>query len=281
MTSAAPRIEVNNKLENCLNGLPGEIQSIVRPLADPFLEAIEMVSGDPDDLTRAAEVWRGAAGQVRTIADQQKADVAKAREQWQGSASDAFGKMLGETGTTLGDIAKNLDETSGLLVEAAKGCVEAANLIIDILIDLLMMLVADLLVSLALSVISAGASLAAGAAKAAATAARAFAKVVKVVEKLAKLLDKIRDLLMRLKKGLEAYKKGFEALRKAKKGTKLFSQEGLAVRAGKSAYTAPVRIPLGQAIGEPVPGGAAGGAYQVGKDVYQHTQSDSGQEQEK
>jgi WXG100 family type VII secretion target len=272
----APRkIEVNNQLESFLNGVPGEIQSIVRPLADPFIEAIEMVSGDPDDLTRAAEVWRSAAGQVRDVADQQKADVARTREHWKGEASDAFGKKLDEVGQTLEGVSKNLEETSGTLVEAAKGCAESANLILDILVDLLMMLITDLLVSLALSVVSAGVSLAAGAAKAAISAARAFAKVVKVVEKLTKLLEKLRELLMKLKRGLEAYKRGFQELKELKGATKAFSKEGMIARGAKSAYTAPVRIPLGQAIGEPVPGGMVGGGVQIGKDVYHYAQSDA------
>lgn len=147
-------------------------------------------------------------------------------------------------------------------------------MILDILLDLVMMLVTDLLVSLSLAVISAGASLAAGAAKAAITASRAFAKVVKVMEKLAKLLEKLRELLMRLKKGIEAYKKGFQELRQLKKSTSAFSAEGLAARVGKSVYTAPVRMPLGRILGEPVPGGAVGGVIQMGKDTYEYSQSD-------
>lgn len=270
----AGKIEVNNQLESFLNGVPSEVQAIVRPLTSPFIEAIEMVAGDPDDLTRAAEVWRDAASQVRLVAEEQKSDVAKTREQWKGQASDAFGHKLDGVGKNLEDVAKNLDDTSNLLVEAAKGCAESANLIMDILLDLVMMLITDLLVSLALSVVSAGLSLAAGAAKAAITATRAFAKVVKVVEKLTKLLEKLRELLMKLKKGLEAYEKGFQELRNLKKATKLTSKEGLGVRVAKSAYTAPVRVPLGQAIGEPVPGGAAGGMYHMGKDAYDYSQSD-------
>jgi|SRR5690606_26714395 len=105
------KIEVNNQLESFLNGVPGEIQLIVRPLLNPFIEAIEMVAGDPDDLTRAAEAWRDAASQVRDVAREQKSEVAKTREQWKGEASDAFGRKLDAVGKNLEDVAKNLSRT--------------------------------------------------------------------------------------------------------------------------------------------------------------------------
>jgi len=276
MTSP-PHAEVNTKLENMLNGLPHEVQSIVRPLTSPFLEAVEMVSGDPDDLCRAAEVWQSAASQVRDLRSQHISDVRNVRERWKGESSDAFCGRAQQVGDSLEGVAENLDGTADLLVRAAEGCAEAANLIIDILVDLVTFLISDLLVSLALAAASAGTSLAAGAAGAAARAAASFAKVTKVIGELARLLERLREMFQKLKSGLEAYRQGFQLLKSLKKETSAFAKDGLIIRGVKSAYTAPVRVPAGQAIGHPVPGGAAGAGFEAGRDVYQYSQTRSGE----
>jgi uncharacterized protein YukE len=272
--SPSTTVEVNNKIETFLNGCPGPIQGIIRPLLTPFLEAIDWVAGDPDDLIRAADAWEKAATDIRAIVS----DEASARQTvtgvWQGPAADKFNGRLTEIEEQVEQLAQNVQDTSGMLVEAAKGCVDSANLIIDLVIDLIMMLVTDLLVSLALSVVSFGASLAAGAAAAAAKAAATLGKVFKIVKKLADLLMKLSQLLRKLAEAAKAYKQGLKAIKALKKAAGTFSKEGIALGVAKSIYTAPVRIPLGKVLGESVPGGPAGGVFNMGKDVYNYATDD-------
>lgn len=272
--SPSTTVEVNNKIETFLNGCPGPVQGIIRPLLTPFLEAIDWVAGDPDDLIRAADAWDKAATDIRAIVS----DEAGARQAvsgvWRGPAADSFNGRLAEVEDQVTQLAQNVQDTSGMLVEAAKGCVESANLIIDLVIDLIMMLVSDLLVSLAASVVSFGASLAAGAAAAAAKAAATLGKVFKIVQKLADLLMRLSQLLRRLSEAAKAYKAGLKAIKAAKKAAGTFSKEGIMLGVAKSVYTAPVRIPLGEAIGEPIPGGPAGAAVNAGKDVYDYATND-------
>ncbi|GAA1313282.1 WXG100 family type VII secretion target [Saccharothrix xinjiangensis] len=272
--SPSTTVEVNNKIETFLNGCPGPVQGVIRPLLTPFLEAIDWVAGDPDDLIRAADAWEKAATDIRAIVS----DEASARQAvtgvWQGPAADSFNSKLSEIEEQVDQLAQNVQDTSGMLVEAAKGCVDAANLIIDLVIDLIMLLVSDLLVSLSLSVISFGASLAAGAAAAAAKAAITLGKVMKIVKKLADLLMKLSKLLRKLADGAKKYKKGLQEIKERKKKAGSFSEK-VSIGIEKSIYTAPVRIPLGQVIGESVPGGPAGAAINAGKDVYNYATDDN------
>ncbi len=265
-------VEVDNKIETFLNGCPGPIQGIIRPLVNPLLECIDWVAGDPDDLIRAADVWDRAAAEVRAIADEQGTSRATVNGVWQGPANEKFNGRLTEVEEAIRKIAQNVQDTSGLLVQAAKGCVDAANLIIDLIIDLIMMLVADLLVSLALSAISFGASLAAGAAKAAGEAAMTATRVTKVMTKLGELLKKLSDLLKRLADAAKLYKEVINALKALKKEAGLI--KGIPWGVAKSVVSLPVRAGLGAAIGESVPGGPAGGVFNMGKDVYKYATRD-------
>lgn len=272
--SPSTTVEVNNKIETFLNGCPGPIQGIIRPLLTPFLEAIDWVAGDPDDLIRAADAWEKAATDIRAIVSDEASARAQVTGVWQGPAADRFNQRLTEVEEQVEQLAQNVQDTSGMLVEAAKGCVDSANLIIDLVIDLIMMLVTDLLVSLALSVVSFGASLAAGAAAAAAKAAATLGKVFKIVKKLADLLMKLSQMLRRLAEAAKAYKAGLKTIKALKKAAGTFSKEGIALGVAKSIYTAPVRIPLGQVLGESVPGGPAGGVFNMGKEVYDYATDD-------
>jgi WXG100 family type VII secretion target len=270
--SPSDTVEVNNKIEVFLNGCPGPIQGIIRPLLNPLLEAIDWVAGDPDDLIRAADVWEKAAGEVRSVLGDQTSNRQTLTGLWQGPASTQFGTKMDEIEKAIEAIAQNVQDTSGLLVEAAKGCVDTANLIIDLIIDLIMMLVADLLVSLALSVVSFGASMIAGAAKAGADAAMASTRVVRLMTKLAELLNKLASIMRKLADAAKTYKEVLKALKLLKKEAGLI--KGVPWGVAKSVASMPVRAGLGAVIGESVPGGPAGGVFNMGKDVYNYATKD-------
>jgi WXG100 family type VII secretion target len=270
--SPSETVEVNNKIETFLNGCPGPVQAIIRPLLSPLLEAIDWVAGDPNDLIRAADVWDKASNEIRDIATDQTSSRQTVMGLWQGPASEGFDKRMTEIEKAFGQIAQNVQDTSGLLVEAAKGCVDAANLIIDLIIDLIMMLVADLLVSLALSVVTFGASMLAGAAEAAAEAAMASTRVVKIMAKLAEILNKIASLLRKLAEAAKTYKEVINALKALKKEAGFI--KGIPWGVAKSVVSLPVRAGVGAIVGESVPGGPAGGVFNMGKDVYNYATKD-------
>lgn len=220
----------NTELENWISGMPGPVADFFSWALTPLRELLEYVSGDPDDLIRAAQVWADAAEQVRQYSSEHKSDGEKLLQTWKDDAAEAFKGMQDQLEKAGQSLAQGMDNVKELLVTAANGAVEAFNLILDLIIDVVLFILTDFIISAALSVISFGASIAAWIAKSLAGLARAGAKIASILQKVANFLMKIAKFLQQIAKLAKEYKAMLKAMKTAKKATSIKTMEGIGAR---------------------------------------------------
>ncbi|WP_405016865.1 WXG100 family type VII secretion target [Kitasatospora sp. NBC_00070] len=187
------------KVSNWLSPASSVIDEILRPLVEPMAEWLECVTGDPEGLLAAAEVWKDRAGQVREVIADQRRDRAALQHDWQGEASDRLQAELEEFEKTLEEEADAMEQTAFELEEAAEQCRVAQELVETVIRELIEMLLISLAASLAMSVLTAGISMAAEAAVAAGEAGIASARIAGLVARLATALKRL-EVLMKAKK---------------------------------------------------------------------------------
>lgn len=253
----------NTELDNFLASMPGEVADVISWLLTPFRELLEYVSGDPDDLIRAAQVWADAAADIEALRQEQAADVAAVRQHWSDDAATAFEAQMADFDTNLSSLIEAVDGTKELLVQSANAAVEAFNLLLQLIIELILWLMTDLILAFALSVVTFGASVAAGIAKATADAAIALGRGIRIVEKLASLLMKISRFLLRIAEFARNYRALILAMRELKKGSSLLSAEGAYVRAVRAGVLMPGRVGFNVVSPVDLPG-----LTTIGKDIF-------------
>ncbi|MFF2628228.1 WXG100 family type VII secretion target [Kitasatospora griseola] len=195
----AGAVDAYTKINDWMTPLGSVIDEIMRPLVEPLAEPLEFVTGDPEGLEAAAQLWQKQAEQLREVIADQRRDRAALAGEWQGAASEAFQRELAEYEQALEDEAEDMAGTAELLTEAAAEARMAQDLVETIIRELIEWAIITLAASLAFSVITAGISLAAEAAAAAAEGAIASARIANLVRKLAGALKKIADAMKALK----------------------------------------------------------------------------------
>lgn len=258
----------NTELENWIGGMPGPVADFFSWALTPLRELLEYVSGDPDDLIRAAQVWADAAEEVRQLSSEHKSDGETLLQTWKDDAAESFKAMqdqLEQAGQSLADGMGNVKE---LLVSAANGAVEAFNLILDLIIDVVLFILTDFIISAALSVISFGASIAAWIAKSLAGLARAGTKIASILQKVATFLMKISKFLQQIAKLAKEYKAMLKALKAQKKAAK-FTDFGIKIQYSMTRMPFVKAFNLASPVDIPGVGGLAKDGWNIGKDVYE------------
>ncbi|MER5640673.1 WXG100 family type VII secretion target [Kitasatospora sp. NPDC002227] len=252
-------VDAYTKVNDWLSPLSGAVDELMRPLVEPLAEPLEFVTGDPEGLAEAAELWRRHAGVLREVVADQRRDRAGLGHDWQGPAADAFQAELAQYEVALEEEADDLEATAALLDEAAAQCRLAQDLVETVIRELIEWAIITLAASLAFSLVTAGVSMAAGAATAAAEAGIASARIASLVRKLASALKKIEKALTKLKEVADrphlnpkkpwTWKQPIDpAAYFAKKGTKMIGKGAL----GAVGLTGD---PVGQTAQEALQGG--------------------------
>ncbi|AUG76551.1 hypothetical protein CFP65_1668 [Kitasatospora sp. MMS16-BH015] len=192
-------VDAYGKVNDWLSPLGSVVDEIMRPLVEPLAEPLESVTGDPEGLQAAAELWRRQAAELREVVADQRRDRAALGYDWQGPAAEAFQRELAEYEQALLEEAEDLDGTAALLDEAAEQCRFAQDLVETVIRELIEWAIVTLAASLAFSVVTAGISLAAEAAAAAAESAVAATRIAALVRKLATALKKVEEAMKALK----------------------------------------------------------------------------------
>lgn len=259
--------EYTNKLEQTFGRLPGPVQSALRPAYQPVDDAIHWVCGDPDTLVTAGQTYHRLGGQVVAVSTAMDGDVRTLESSWSDQAGLAFRGRMTNTCKAMTAAGQSLQDTQQILDASAKAAVDSANTICDIVTSVVEFIIADFAVSAALAILSAGASIAAGIAAAIADWAEATFEVSRVVEVVAKVLREVALVLEKISTLLSYLRRLFKALKELKKDYKLFSVEGLTVRAAKTAISKGTSEVWNNVPGLPnMPHGGVHWGEQAGKD---------------
>jgi uncharacterized protein YukE len=271
-----------NELENWFNSFPSVIQGPIRPIFDKMNEGLRWVAGNPQELTRAGDVYVQIGDRLHALVQEQITDRGKLSGHWTGAGYDAFTKKMTDVEGKLDKLAESTKKTKEVLDAAAKAAVEGANMIIDIIVTALSFMLAELAINAALSVLTFGASLLAMVAEWIANGVAALAQIFRVVGKVAQVLEKLYEILMKLAEIFKmiasffrALKELLAALKELKSGASGLGKVGwFAAHAGAKFGAA--KVIQGVSGGNVAIPGMAGEGVRAGKD-YKNAWDDANQ----
>ncbi|MFE9441161.1 WXG100 family type VII secretion target [Streptomyces sp. NPDC006602] len=196
---AGAAVDAYSKVNDWMSPLSGLLDELMRPLVEPLAEQLEFVTGDPEGLQSAADLWAKQADELRDLIADQRRDRADLVHEWSGDAADAFMNELVDLEKEFEAEAADMDATAELLREAAEECRMIQDMVETVIRELIEWALITLAASAAFAVLTAGISAAAGAAAAAAEGSLAATRIASLVARLASALRKIADAMKALK----------------------------------------------------------------------------------
>jgi uncharacterized protein YukE len=264
-------INLPHPIKKAQNALDGAIDSTVHGIlrATGLLSILQEVTGKPEPLAQAADVWLAQAHQTKAAADELRQNARALPQAWQGAASAAFGSHLGRLVTALDAMAGDMGTSATLLNQAAQECQVAEDLVNEIIREAIEFTLATLAATAVADVFTFGlATIAGGIAEGAemtAFVARAAQVSTKLAEVLEALLDELKEINM-LKDNGHAWKafstfkrdKGiFQAMEAVQNGNGTLLATNRALRLATKVIKNGVVTPALGAVGlEPDPVGA-------------------------
>ncbi|MGK4579497.1 WXG100 family type VII secretion target [Kitasatospora sp. HPMI-4] len=219
------------------SGLSGWLDHNVKAALDHcgIMHGLEKVTGNLQELNEAADEWHAQAVAVQNVADQLRAECSSLPQQWQGTASDAFGRHMGEVVESLDGTAAGLYQTAQIVNQAAQMCALAETMVIQIISEAIEALIASLAMEVVVAVLTFGIGAIVGAMVDAAEVSVFIARVAKVSEELATNLEKLLEALKEMRTAMKAVKslkdartalKSVQEVRKAFKGLREMESGG-------------------------------------------------------
>ncbi|MER5640828.1 WXG100 family type VII secretion target [Kitasatospora sp. NPDC002227] len=205
--------------------LDGKVEAALK--ASGLMHYLEKVTGDLDALNAAAEEWQAQARAVRAVSEQLRAEGNSVAAQWEGDASDAFGRHMGEVVEALDSTAEGMDQTAQIINQAATMCALAEGMVVDIISEAIEALAASLAAEAVITVLTFGLGAIAGAMLDAVEISAFIARVAKVSEELATSLEKLVEALKELNTAVKAVR----SLKDAKEALSAFKEVKTALNA--------------------------------------------------
>ncbi|KJK56145.1 WXG100 family type VII secretion target [Saccharothrix sp. ST-888] len=198
------------------DGLGGMLDEAVQYALEKsgLMNELEKVTGNLDELNAAAEEWQAQAKAVQYVAEQLRGNVVPLSAQWEGTASDAFGRHMGEVVEALDSTAEGMLQTAQIINSAAQECALAEGMIIEIISEAIEALIVSLAAEAVIAILTAGIGLIADALISEAEIAVFVARVARVSTELAENLEKILKALKDLGSAVKAVRK-VEDIKKA------------------------------------------------------------------
>ncbi|WP_328355656.1 WXG100 family type VII secretion target [Streptomyces sp. NBC_00457] len=196
---AGAAVDAYSKVNDWMSPLSGLLDELMRPVVEPLAEQLEFVTGDPEGLQSAADLWNKQADELRDLIADQRRDRADLAHEWSGDAARRFMEELVDLEAEFEAEAADMDATAELLREAAEECRVIQDMVETIIRELIEWALITLAASAAFAALTAGISAAAGAAAAAAEGALAATRIASLVARLAQTLRKIADAMKALK----------------------------------------------------------------------------------
>lgn len=202
------------------NALDGAIDSAVHGIleATGLISILQQVTGKPEALAQAADIWLAQAQQTKAVADELRQSARPLPQEWQGLASAAFGQHLGQFVNALDSMAGDMGTAAQILNQAAQECQVAEDLVNEIIREAIEFAVATLAATAIADIFTFGLATIAGGIAEGAEMTAFVARAAQVSTKLAEVLEKLLGTLKDLKalKEAEGTWKAFKAFRQAK-----------------------------------------------------------------
>lgn len=259
----------DKKAESALNSaIDSTVQDILQ--ATGLLSILQVVTGTPQPLAQAADVWLAQAHQTKAVADELRQAARPLPQSWQGAASAAFGNHLGQFVTALDSMAGDMGTAATILNHAAQECQVAEDLVNEIIREAIEFAVATLAATAVADIFTFGLATIAGGIAEGAEMTAFVARAAQVSTKLAEVLERLLASFKDLKEVKEsegawaAFKefrraKGiFQAWKALKGGDSILLATNRALHLTTGAVKSGVVTPVLGAVGlEPDPVGAA------------------------
>jgi WXG100 family type VII secretion target len=261
-------IHLPHPIKKAENALDGAIDSTVRDIlqATGLLSILQEVTGKPEPLAQAADVWLEQAHHTKAVADELRQAARPLPQSWQGAASAAFGNHMGQLVNALDAMAGDMGTAASILNQAAQECQVAEDLVNEIIREAIEFALATLAATAVADIFTFGLATIAGGIAEGAEMTAFVARAAQVSTKLAEVLDRLLEELSRIRalkdakstwsafKEFQRAKSIFQAFKAVKRGdgTLLATNRALHLATGvvKSAVVAPA---LGVAGLEPDP----------------------------
>ncbi|GJF34909.1 hypothetical protein KNE206_76090 [Kitasatospora sp. NE20-6] len=218
-TALAPLPDLQNPVSD---GLDAGLDDLVRMALDAtgLMDRLEEVTGDLAALTAAAQEWQEQARAMHDVADTLRAGGADLAGRWEGEASGAFGRHMGEVVQAIDDTAADMDQVAQIISQAAAECRLAEELVVEIIREAIEALIISLAVMVVVDIVTLGAATIVNALVAEAEIAVFVARVGRVSVKLEKALKRLFDAVKEIEtagKSLGNLKKGWKAAKAVRK----------------------------------------------------------------
>jgi len=200
------------------HGLDAGIDDVVRGVLQKtgMLDQLEKVTGMPAQLHDAAQSWHDQAKALNSVADALRMGAAKLPEHWEGDASAAFGRSMGEFVAAAFSTAADMGQTAEILNSAAKECKLAEDTVVAIIREAIEMIAMTIAAGLVVDLLTAGLATAVDALVVDGEVMVYVERVEQVSSKLGKALRELMDAVKDMRKG----KKSFNDVRKVAKGVR-------------------------------------------------------------
>lgn len=203
------------------HGIDAGIDDVVRGVLEKtgMLDQLEKVTGMPGQLHDAAQSWHDQAKALNSLADTLRMGAAKLPEHWEGDASEAFGRSMGEFVAAIDGTAADMGRTAEILNSAAKECKLAEDTVVAIIREAIEMIAMTIAAGLVVDLLTAGL---ATAVDALVVDGEVLMYVERVEQVSSKLGTALRDL-MKAVKDMRAGEAKFKDVLKAAKGVRKMS----------------------------------------------------------
>ncbi|MFF4359598.1 WXG100 family type VII secretion target [Streptomyces sp. NPDC001604] len=243
-----PLPEIKNPVAD---GLDAGLDSAVKWALDSsgLMGMLEEVTGNLSGLTAAAHEWQTQAKAMRAVSAALREGGGTLAGQWEGAASNAFGRHMGQVVEAIDGTAKDMDEIAQIISQAAAACQLAENMIIEIIREAIEALLASLAAMVAVDILTLGLATVADALVADAEITLFIERVGEVSATLEGKLKELMEAVRKIKNAEKSYseiKKTLKGGLEAAKAVRKFG--GIANRAG--SLRALVSSPSMENLGE-------------------------------
>ncbi|MFF4960018.1 WXG100 family type VII secretion target [Streptomyces sp. NPDC001222] len=217
------------------DGLDAGLDSIVKAALDStgLMDMLEEVTGNLAGLTAAAHEWQAQAQAMQAVGNTLRAGGATLAGQWEGDASNAFGRHMGQVVEAIDGTAKDMDQIAQIISQAAAACQLAENMIIEIIREAIEALIVSLAAMVAVDILTLGLATAADALVADAEITAFIGRVEEVSASLAEKLDELKEAVREIKAAGKSFRTIKDSLKAAKAVRKIGAIGNRLERTGK------------------------------------------------
>jgi uncharacterized protein YukE len=204
------------------DGLDSGLDSIVKAALDStgLMDMLEEVTGNLAALTAASQEWQAQSKAMGAVSNALRAGGGTLAGQWEGDASNAFGRHMGQVVEAIDGTAKDMDRVAQIISQAAAACQLAENMIIEIIREAIEALIVSLAAMVAVDILTLGLATAADALVADAEITVFIKRVEDVSATLAKTLRELKAAIDKIKtagKSFDTIKDGLKAANNVRK----------------------------------------------------------------